>query len=96
MDDDEHVCSSSRNSICWATGCRGTCLTAWLAVSEMVAAVCVVAAALDAILEVVAVGDIGIGSCDVATAVGCSRRKMKGWGACLSAVGSPGSECRRF
>jgi hypothetical protein len=39
---------------------------AWLAVSEVVAAVCVVAAALDAILEAVAVGDIGIGSCDVA------------------------------
>jgi hypothetical protein len=69
---------------------------AWLAVSEVVATVCVVAAALDAILEVVSVGDIGVGGCDMATAVGCSRCKMKGWGACWSAVGSPGSECRRF
>jgi hypothetical protein len=58
---------------------RGTFLTAWLAVSEVVPAVWVLTAALAAVLEVVAAAGVGVGVCDVVTAGGRSGCEERGW-----------------
>jgi hypothetical protein len=68
----EQVCASLCISVCWATDHHSTSITASLAISEVVAAVWVVAGALDTIFGVVVAGGIGIGSCDVAMSMGGS------------------------
>jgi hypothetical protein len=56
-----------------------TFLMACLVVSEAVAAVWVLTAALAAVLEVVAAAGVGVGICDVVTAGGRSGCEGRGW-----------------
>jgi len=63
---DEHVCSSLHELVCWAVDSPCTLFTALLTVAGMVVAVWVLDVALVAILGVVAVGNVGVGGCDMA------------------------------
>jgi hypothetical protein len=74
------VCTSSCNTICCTIDCQSASYVARVMVSEVHGAVCVLNTALDAILGLVAADSIGIGSCDVATAMGNSGCERRGWG----------------
>ena len=93
---DKHTCSSSCGSICWVSDRRCGLSTAWVAFSEVLAAVCapVVAQVVVSwgflVVIVVIVGD------DVAMAVGGSGCERRGWGDSRGAVDRFGTVCRHF
>jgi hypothetical protein len=73
---DERVCTTLHNSVsqvahhcCGLSGAR-------VAISKVVVVIWMLVVALDAVLWAIAEGDVGVGSCDVATEL-CSSR---GWG----------------
>jgi hypothetical protein len=92
----KRVCTSSCNSVCWATDRRGTLVTAWLAVSEVVRADWVLTAALAVISKVVVAGVAAAVGGDVAVVQGCSRHEKRGWEIFCGAVNRLGRVCRRF
>ena len=83
---DKHVCSSSCGSVCWAVDRRCGLSGAWVAVSGVVVAVLVLDTALDTVSEVVVAGNAGVGSCDVAVAVGGSGPRLGGQRVCWGAM----------
>ena len=84
---DEHSCSSSRNAVAVAVDRRRELSGAWVAVSWVVVAVCVVGTALDAVSRGFVAGGVGVGSCDVAGAGGDSGCNRWCWGLVWEVVG---------
>lgn len=69
---------------------------AWLAVSKVVAAICVPMVALVVVLEMVVAGVVTIADSVVAVAVGGSGCKRRGWRHCCSTIDCFRSECLCF
>jgi hypothetical protein len=86
----------AHNTMFWAIDSVGAAFTAGGWVSIVSGAVCVLYGALDMVSEAVAVGSIGVGGCDMATA-GCGSGCGQGcWGLGWGAVGQLGSICHHF
>jgi hypothetical protein len=78
------------------TDCCGALVTAWLAASEVVAAVWVLAAALVVVPEVVAARVAAVVGSDVAAEQRASGLERGGCGVCRGGVDRPGGVCHRF
>jgi hypothetical protein len=90
---DEHSCLSSCNAIAGAVDHRHELSGAWVAISWVVVAICVVGTALDAVSWGFVAGGVGVGSCDVAGTSGDSGCNRWCWVLVWGAVHWAGGWC---
>jgi hypothetical protein len=70
---DEHVCSLSCDSVCWAVGCCCGLWLAWVAVSKVAVAVWVLVVAQVVVFQLFASGVVAVVDSDIVVVLGVSR-----------------------
>jgi hypothetical protein len=83
-------------SVCCATDCRRTSVTAWVAVSKVSVVICVLAVVQVDSFGAVAAAVGAVVDNDMVVARGDSGCERRGWRVCRGAVGRAASECRRL